>query len=543
MMDRKIWEKAEILIFCLITIVNLLPFVSLKFLPTLDGASHLSNANIINQILFYHNDLFRQFFQLNPEPVPNWTSHFVLALFQLFLPAFIAEKILIVGLLIGLPFLFRRLMRTIAPQNYLYSYLIFPFTHSMFFFFGFFNFCIAVLFFLATLNYWLHTENRPLHARKMVVLFLLVALTYFSHILVFGTLLIVIVLRIIARTTADYLCKKADVNTILKNFLRSVLSLTLVSLIPLILFIYFFYSRPSTQNITYIVREELIKYLVNLHPLISLNPILESQHTRLFFYLLVILIGLGIISFLARLVVSLFHKTESPENSPRAPMSPSLHSLWLLGSLTVLFTLFLFMPDAYGDASYTNLRLEFIFLLLTILLISSFRIPWWIGIGAALVGLYVNILQINFYNPNIRNLEKIAVECNKAADYIAPNSMVLPVYCMENWFTGHFVDYLAIDKPILMVYNYECATGFFPVVWNKEKRPNYYIGNPMNKEKYIDFTLNKGHPSKKLRYVFILGNYDPKKDGFFITLHKILTEDFIQLYKTDICSLYQDKRP
>jgi hypothetical protein len=124
---------------------------------------------------------------------------------------------------------------------------------------------------------------------------------------------------------------------------------------------------------------------------------------------------------------------------------------------------------------------------------------------------------------------------------VAPNSLVLPVYCMDNWFTGHFVDYLAVDKPIVMVYNYECMQGYFPVIWNEEAKPNYFMGDPADPSKYINFELFKGRQSLPLDYVFVVGQYDPQKDWFFTTLHRILTENFTRVYTAENCSLYQKK--
>ena len=98
-----------------------------------------------------------------------------------------------------------------------------------------------------------------------------------------------------------------------------------------------------------------------------------------------------------------------------------------------------------------------------------------------------------------------------------------------------------MDKPIVMVYNYECQSGYFPVNWNEKSKPNYYLGNPATPEKYINFDLIKGNPFLRLDYVFIVGKYDPNKDWFFSTLHKILTEDFVQVYASENCSLYRNK--
>jgi hypothetical protein len=540
MMNPNKWQRAELLVFTLITIVNILPFISTWFFPSLDGASHLSNSNIINQLVVHNNSLFHQFFKLNPEPVPNWTSHLLISLFTLIMPAFLAEKILILILLAGIPFAFRNLMQTIAPKNYLFSFLIFPFTHSMFFFFGFFNFCMAVLFFLVTLNYWLKNESQPWNAKKIILLALLVAVTYFSHIVIFGLLLLLIAIHIMTDTVMGLLCRKSDTRTILRNLLKRSIVITAAAIVPLILFAYFFYSRPGTREITRIAREELVKFLVTVRPLISFNPEIEGKHTTILFYLLLILAGIGLVAFAIRLILRFIVKYKADDQGDEGIL-PRINFWWLLVSGATLLALYFTLPDAYGTASYTNLRIGFIFFLVAILWISTFRIPWWIGLLAAITGLYVNTLLLRYYAPNIRDLGKLAVSCNKAADFIAPNSLVLPIYCMDNWFTGHFVDYVAVDKPIVMVYNYECQMGYFPVVWNEKDKPNYYLGDPADPSKYINMELTKGRPSLPLDYVFVVGQYDPDKDWFFTTLHKILSENFIRVYEADNCSLYQNK--
>lgn len=537
--NTKKWQRAELLIFTVVTIVNMLPFVATRFFPSMDGASHLCNSNIINQLIFHNNSLFHQFFLINPEPVPNWSAHLLISLLTLVMPAFLAEKIMIILLLTATPFAFRNLVQTISPKGTLFSFMIFPFTHSMFFFFGFFNFCMAILLFLVTLNYWLRHEHHTLNIKQTGILTLLIALTYFSHIVIFGTLLIIIAVHIISGTIQAIVYRKNEIKLIVRRFLQKTMIITLAALIPLILFVYFFYSRPEIREIRFIEKQELINILVTIRPLVSFNPIIEGKQLTVLFYLFAFLAAIGAGYFLIR-IIRKFIKTPE-ETVAKESLLPAFNFWWLLGSMVILLALFFTLPDAYGTASYTNYRLGFIFFLITILWISTFRIPWYFGLAAAITVLYVNTMLLRIYNPSIKDLGKLAVSCNKAADYVVPNSLVLPIYTMDNWFTGHFVDYLAVDKPIVMVYNYECASGYFPVRWNEKHKPNYFIGNPSVPEKYFNFELTKGNPARMLDYVFIVGHYDPNKDEFFSKLHKILTEDFVRVYEAENCSLYQNK--
>jgi len=547
--NAKKWQRAELLLFTLVTIINILPYLTTRFFPSMDGASHLSNSNIINQLIFHHNELFSQFFRINPEPVPNWTSHLFISLLTLIMPAFLAEKILLLVLLAGTPFAFRSLMKTISPSNALYSFLVFPFTHSMFLFFGFFNFCIAILFFAITLNYWLRNYEKPWNPIRLAMLAVFICITYFSHILVFGTLLITITMHIVTGALMDFTCRKFSWKEIVNNFARQTVAITLAAIVPLTLFIYFFYTRPGTREIKFIPREELISYLYTLRPLISFNISVESRPTMILFFLLAFFLLAGVVTFIVSVVKKLRTEGATVDNMTTGAVAAAenencrrLNFWWLMGSGIVLLVLYFVLPDAYGTASYTSLRIAFVLFLVLILWISTFRIHWWFGILAIIAVIFINSTLNRIYQPTIKDLGKLAVSCYQAADHIKPNSLVLPIYSMDNWFTGHFVDYLAIEKPVIMVYNYECESGYFPVIWNLKSKPNYFLGNPLTPEKYINFEIIKGHPSRQLDYVFILGQYDPAKDWFFTTLHGILTEQFERVYQAENCCLYQNKK-
>ncbi|MEI7663393.1 MAG: hypothetical protein WCK34_14390 [Bacteroidota bacterium] len=539
MENSKRWQRAELLIFTTVTILNLLPFVATRFFPSMDGASHLANSNIISQLIFHHNAAFSRFFMINPEPVPNWTAHLAISIMTLVMPAFLAEKILILVILTGIPFAFRSLIQTISPKNHLFSFLIFPFTHSMFFFFGFFNFCMAVLFFLVALNYWLRNGNGPWNAKKILSVVLLVYLTYLSHIVVFGLMLILVSLHIITEAIALLICKKSDLKSILASFLKKTAVISVAAIVPLLLFVYFFYSRPGTRDITFIPRKVLFDFLVTVRPLISFNQVTEGKITTLIFYLLLLVIATGLGFFVFRLFRGLFTRQKEMKYTGM-PMLPATAFWWLLASMAVILALYFTLPDAYGTASYTNLRIGFIFFLVAFLWISTFRIPWWIGLAAAMAGCLVNTVLIRIYTPGIIDLNKLAVSCNKAADFVPPNSLVLPVYCMDNWFTGHFVDYIAVDKPLVMINNYECVSGYFPVKWNDKSKPDSYLGDPAKPGSYMNFGITPGHAVSRVDYVFVVGQIDPSKD-WFSSLYKILKEDFVAVYVTESCSLYKYK--
>ncbi len=536
-MKKLTGQRLELLVFTLITLFNLYPFLALHFFPTLDGASHMSNAKIISQIIVCHNELIRQFFMINPEPVPNWTAHLILSVTGLILPAFLAEKILLLILLAGTPFAFRSLLRTIAPNNIFYAYLIFPFLQSMFFYFGFYNFCIAIIFLLITLTFWVRRVGVMEKPWNLLRLAGLITLTYFSHILAFGALLVIIACYILSSAFYDLAYNKKGLRKSVDGLIRQSIQVVIASALPLLLFFYFFLSRPGSGGIIHLPFQTLLNNLLNMQPLIVFDGIREGKLTYLLFRLIVVFALIALIFRTYKFVRNIIKPKEISESNH----TPGFYSGWIFLSIVFLMGLYFTLPDAMGSASYTTYRLGFIAFLLLILWIAASRLYIYTGLVAAVLAIYLNFSLLSMKESKVLELEQIAISCNKASDFVAPNSVLLPIYCMDNWFIGHFVDYIAIDKPMVMLYNYECETGFFPVRTNQEDKPNYYLGNPGVHRRLIKFEHTKGKPFRKINYVFLVGGCNPVNTDNWEKIDHILSTEFVVAYKTVYCTLYQKK--
>lgn len=530
--------KSEKYLFFIVTVLNTIPLFSAIYFPTLDGASHLANANIIKQLVFHQNQLFGQFFAINPEPVPNWTSHLILALLMVVFPAWIAEKILLVTIIVAFPVAFRRLLLTIAPDRPLMSYLIFPLTYSMFLNFGFYNFCISVIMLMVTLTHWIKHCNHAWNLRSWAILAILIAITYFSHILSFGVLLILIASHIISELITGKLIYHRDWNSALNHFVRKSLIITSAALAPLILFAYFFLTRPGTRDLKFLPKDELWNYLITFRPLITFNPVSESKITIWFTGLLFVLAVVGFTILLIRRL-----KKEVPASKDFPDENRSHHAWWLILSVLILTTLYFVLPDAYGTASYTNLRILFILSVLFLTGIALLPGNKFAVTLALLAGITFTAIRLSTYRAFLKPVETIAEQCHGASKYIKPNTLVLPLYFMDNWFTGHFVDYIAVDKPVVMVYNYECESGYFPTIWNEKHRPNHTLGDPGDPDLFLSFEMNKEGPSMPLDYVFILGSFDPGNDWFLTTLTSILDSQYKMIYENGHARLFERIQP
>jgi hypothetical protein len=524
--------------FWLVVGLNLIPALSGKFFPTLDGAAHLYNAQLIRSLLLENHSTLHNFFIFNQEPVPNWTGHIILSFFGSFFPAFIAEKVLLLFCLIGLPLAFRALINTIHPNNTVLSFLIFPFTYSFVFFLGFYNFSIALVLLLTTINFWIRRSENMSSWRNLIGLFLLMVLTYFSHIFVFGILLLIIGLNTLFQSIMLFMQRPAQLKKIVKDSLKKTLFLLLSTCIPLLLFVYYFYSRPPTESSQFISPAELVDWLKNIRPIIALNVEVEQEYTRILFYLLV---SITCIIFVGKFL-DLRRAGSSADKTNRGNSSRHVVSsthVWMFAAL-MLLVLYFTLPDSDGAAGFVSVRLGLLFFLLLIVWMASQKLPKLIGWMVVVVVLYCQVNLNKYYTSAIKELNKTAVECNQASALIDANSIVLPLNYSENWLHVHFSNYLGIDQPMVILENYECGTGYFPLKWNNGSTPHVLLGDSgIEVFSCLNRQNNAQNPDMRIDYVFVLGNMQASEDPCVGEIRSTLVKYYTEVYQTASCILYK----
>lgn len=520
-MKKTRYKKAEAFFFVFTVILNLIPVLQGAFFPTLDGAAHLYNSNLVNILALHKNEVIRQFFILNHEPVPNWSGHAILAFFNLFFSGAAAEKVLLLFYLIALPFSFRALIKTLAPGNELFSYFIFPFTYSYVFFLGFYNFSLAIIFMLLTLNYWIKNET-GWPVKKTAGLFALIALTYFSHIFVFAVTLLLIGLYVLIRGISDA-ARYSSLRKELVKICKSMLVLAAAALIPFLLFCYYFLSRSgSTPVNTFLPKEELIGWIKTVRPVIALHTGIEEPYTRKLFYLISGIFIIGIYNRIekGRPPEPLLLKTRAGNFFKDLAAADFL----ILGAAVMLFLCFK-LPDSDGTAGYVSVRLCLLFFLFLVLWLAMQNFPRWLGVVSIACIFYFSYSRYAYYCTVVEDQGAVALSCNKAADYIAENSIVLPLNYSDNWLNDNFADYLGTDKPMVILKNYEATTGYFPV-----KATSAFL-------EYLD---NRTMALSKADYVFVLGSIDAQlREPDTATRNAILTR-YKQVYVSPYCRLYKN---
>jgi hypothetical protein len=512
-------------IFILVIVFTLLRFATPSVFPTLDGPSHLANANFIKILLLQPDGFLLNFYTLNPVPVPNWTTHALIAFLLLFLPAWLAEKAVLFLLVIGFPLAFRKLVITIAPEKSYMSFLVFPFTLSSFLFFGFFNFCISVIFFLLSLDFWLNNHNKPLNIRFFLILFILVTLTYFSHILSYGLLLLFITIHILSVTglqeNNDYNTGNQRIKTIIKRLLVVTL-LAAPTILPGLMF--FFTSGESVM--TWKPVKDLATDLLIIKPLIKFNADNEQRFTTLLSVFLFCLLLAGV-----------FLRMRKKDKGV----------IWLPLIIAVMTILYFFLPDSIGSASFTNQRIGLYIYITLILFLATFPFPRLATLVIIPAGFILHYTIFHSVKNYIREMEPFAKQCYDVSAHIRPNTVVLPVDLMDNWFTGHFADYAVTGTAAAMVYNYESEAGYFPVLTNRTRFPRLYIGDPAIPEKSVIFSGKTQSPLHPIDYILLMQQYPGKASSQSVTpwfmekLTVILKEHYKLAFHAGHCKLYERK--
>jgi hypothetical protein len=167
-------------LLCLaLLLIHLIPIWAFTYFPSQDGPAHLNNATILRE--YHDRPVFREYYSLNKDLVPNWVGHLIMAGLMSFMPALVAETMLLSGYVILLPISLCYVLRTIRPDGAFLTVLIFPFVYNFLFHMGFYNFSYSLVMFFFVVGYWLkHYEGFT--RRDLMVLTILSLVLYFCHI-------------------------------------------------------------------------------------------------------------------------------------------------------------------------------------------------------------------------------------------------------------------------------------------------------------------------------------------------------------------------
>ena len=523
----------EKFLFLLATLFTLIPVLVFRFFPTMDGAAHLYNSNLLNEIIFGSNEILSDFFVLNHKPVPNLTGHVILSFFNLFLPAFLAEKMFLTCYVVGLCYSYRRLVKSISSDS-LASYFIFPFVYSFVFILGFYNFSIALVFLFLTLSYWIRNESKSLGIKQIIVLFLLLSVAFFSHIFVFAILLMSLGILFITRIASNFYGSTNNKKEVLKNSLKKLGPLLISVLIPFALFVHYFYSRPPANKIGYLPAQELKENLYNFRSILSYNSNEEYQYIEKIGYVFLLLLIVTVLVRLRKLIVNY-------QLNKKIIGLFQHKDLWLLIGI-ILLVMYFFLPDSTSYGGFITTRVSLILYLIIMLWISAHKIPKIISVLMIGVVFYSHFFLVTYYTSLIKNLNEIAKDCNEAGKIIEPNSVILPLNYSQEWLALHFSNYMGIEKPMVILDNYEAVNDYFPLIWNWPHLTSPIYDNiAENNFLCMDSSTYLNQANYKVDYIFVLDDINNKEDECRDQKKKELLELTELVFENNNCKVYKFK--
>jgi hypothetical protein len=479
-----------------------------KYIPNMDAPQHLYNAEVIKQILL-SNDTFQEFFRVNPVIVGYWTGHFVLTLFLLFLPAFMAEKAMLIVYIVSISYAFKYLVTSNGRKLNYTAFLIFPFSYSFYMLSGYYSFSFAAVFFFLIVGFYLRNENN-LNIKNIVLLSLLFLGSFLSHAFVFALTALSIFIFWFVNAIFDFINKE---NNPISQNVKKALSILASAIPALVLFIiYILHIRTISSAIAEQPESTtlLIKHLFKIRPLIGFNFDIESTSTYVYFFLL--------LAFGAYIVW---------QNITKRVKIISKTNIWII--VTIFFAaLYLLFPDRVTAGNLTH-RISLYMFFNLIIWVNLNKVPKWLALAGVILLIAFFAKQRLYHAKVYKGLNKTVAEIEEVRDMIEPNSTLTHIIESNNWLHGHFACYAAIDNPSIYLFNPQ-VKGKFPVVWQYDKMPLVYRGNHLLKLTPKELSSDYPRDVKIVDYIVVFDHKLYQKTEEYKN-RKPLFDEFYELVK------------
>src|SRR4030042_612091 len=524
--NQKIFDRIEPVLFLVLTLLNLLPVLLVKYFPTVDGPAHLYNARLIAELLHNPSSLINQYFTIENLVPTNLTDHYFFLLTGYFLPGFLSEKLLLLFYLAGLPYAYRYFIRSIKPEGIYLSYFIFPFTYSFMFFYGFFNFHIAIVILLLSLAHLRKFYNHPsvLNSITFLILTIMVCL---SHVFVFMILLLYLIIfyhREIILLLSD---KPAE----MKKSVIKKLSIVAFIIAPslLLIIISSIRSQPLDLQNDYMSISQHLKWIRQIQPAKGIVYQREDIYTTWLFYLLVLM---TIVTIYNIFIAGLSYSKGRISFTINKDKNYKPDNILLVISLVILAIYFI-LPDGFRGYWFVSSRLLVFFFLFFIAWIASGHMQFWIKVTAIVLIIVMNTFLLRIYIHESKKLNYSACELEKAAEFITPNSTLLPINQSGKWIYGHFSNYLGINKPMVILENYEAELDYFPISWNIKRMPRMLFGEADSLSSCLKWKSQPANAPQTVEYVLLINNLDSNNDSCNSKINEILNKYYTSVFKSE----------
>ena len=422
----------------------------------------------MSEILLGHNTTFySQHYTFSFSFFPNWLTHAVLSILQLFLNPFLSEKIFVSAYLICMPLFFGRMINAFAAQTNYLIWLCFAFSFHFVFYYGFYNFSYSVAFAFLFVWLWQQSKGFKLYVR---ILYLLPVslLIYTTHIFGWFLLGVLMFCLLIIELTIGL---RSNSPVMLKEIIRTWLPVAISGVPPVVLSLLFMHGHSAEMQYYPETPQRLFDAFYKLEMLVIWGSNTEYWLIQLIAVIIVLL-----------LIVSLYARIKK-----QTSLLP--HDGFLLAA--VVFVLIYFMqPKMLFLAGFWVGRMSWLFWIMALAWICCNELPQIInytaGILAFLLFTAITLVRLPYQQATSQALEDYlsAVEKIPAYSTVLPlsfshlgiNETGQPISNYRIQFL-HAFDYCGAIKPIINYANYEATTSWFPVQWKKDCNMFDLVGN------------------------------------------------------------------
>jgi MFS family permease len=439
--------KGEAALFALLVLLHVTPVWAFPYLPTQDGPSHVSNALILKDY-YREGTRYREFFTIRQEPLPNLTSHLLLASLLHVLPPLIAEKALVSLYIIGFAWSFRYFVASLGADRIGLAPVALLFLFPRCFWMGFYNYGLGLVLFWITVGYCLR-HRKQFGPKSLTTLAVLFTAGYFTHLVSF-------VLTVVSATWIVAIGSLYRVRNLAILVLATLPAdgLTLNFLIGT-----GFIGSPASIN----VGKEIVHEEASVGLLEWADVELASFNRQLFeTYEGLVPFGLLVLLFVeAMILASVAMAIASPEQRNSSMRRwPTV----LLG--LVLATLFVVVPDGFGrHGGYMKARLA---VLVPLLCLACLSLPSVRFVRRALFTVMYLLIIVNLalVGRHVANANQELAEFTAGINSVGRNHTLVAIGTRTDRLADHLwhaADYYCLETGNINLDNYEAASQNFPV--------------------------------------------------------------------------------
>ena len=435
-------HKRGALLIGVLIVIYLLPIWLFPYFPTQDGVSHVYNSQILTE---YSNPEyeFRDYYEINWYPFPNWLSHFSLAMLMFVFPPLIAEKIFLSLYVILFPLAIYYFLNAVQRGRYALVILSFTFIYNYLFLMGFYNFAVSVPLFLLALGYWWkHKDRDEQNACRSTQSAYRYHLFRTSHLLC---------LHLVLYRLAWH-CSISDETS--KGFLLQAATFCPQPYFFLPIFLLRTYWQANLLSLGLNGSENSFANLIGMHVLVSYTetPSWLSAAVSAF------LIFLGVVTIWQN------RKETAAEHTGQKAF------LCLAG---VLFGLYFLLPNSIGPGGWVNDRIAILATFVIFAWFRGFDKLQWQRMFTAVVTLLA-LINVVYIGVLFKNLNAELREFNAFVQQVEKNKVILPLHFDPRGSSkrvGIFVNaanYYCLDNGGINLGNYEIQFDYFPIRFNAD---------------------------------------------------------------------------